>query len=177
MNTNKTYSISNKIQLIDLNHDMINFRVEFLLSSSNPFYALIIDQHTLDNTEIQNIEFRRVETSLSGEVVSDKNIYQNYYIILKSEQPTDVNIQLHTTPLPDFIPPPEHPIQQQPPPVQQQPPPIVRPTVPVSKSYLQNKYVRYGILLLLVCLILYYLYSKKTKSSSRRSSLLAEMKM
>lgn len=103
MTSTKSYSVSKKLQLIDINHDMINFRVRFQLSSDKPFYALIVDQETLDNTDMKQIDFHYVQDSLSGEVVSDKNTYQNYYILLKSDEPTDVLVQLFTTPLPDFI--------------------------------------------------------------------------
>lgn len=99
--TKNVYSISKIKKLIDLNHNMINFQVRFILTSNQPFYALIVDQDTLDTTD--NLQYKYVEDRLSGEIISDKNMYQNYYIILKSDKPINVNVELHTVHLPDLI--------------------------------------------------------------------------
>lgn len=101
--TIKSYSVSKIKTLIDLNHDMINFKVQFSLTSESPFYAIIVNQDTLDNTESDTLEYRYVEDTLTGEVVADKNVYQNYYIILKADRPTNVQVELYTTRLPDVI--------------------------------------------------------------------------
>ncbi len=184
MTSVKTYSVSNKIQLIDINHDMINFKVEFELSSDKPFYALIVDQDTLDNTEIQNIEFRYIENSISGEVVSDKNTYQNYYVVLRSETPTEVRVQFITTPLPDYIEHSPTEYQQQPP--QQQHSPQQQPPVPEkevqeqAQAQQKNTWNFKNILMLIfviaILLFLYYYYFKNgAKREGTRASLLSRM--
>lgn len=181
MTSVKTYSVSKKVQLIDINHDMINFKVEFVLSSSKPFYALIIDQETLDNTELQNIEFRLVEDSISGEVISNKNVYQNYYIILKSDTPTDVEVQLFTTPLPDVIEPEEtqYPPQEvmDSPPETHTPPTETSSNTPSYNLYSYKNIVMYILLISLVLYILYYMMYKKKNNSetSIRKSLLDKL--
>ncbi len=189
MTSVKTYSVSNKIQLIDINHDMINFKVEFVLSSDKPFYALIVDQDTLDNTEIQNIEFRYVENNISGEVVSDKNTYQNYYVVLRSDTPTEVRVQLITTPLPEYLEQEEDQYPQQPQQPQKQHPqssqqtqqPRLEETVKTDKtdnaSMLSFKNIVLLILIIAVLLGLYYYYSKKSSASKDgiRTSLLTRM--
>lgn len=98
-----SYSISKIKKLIDLNHDMINFKVSFSLHSELPFYMVIINQNTLDNTETDKLQYHYVEKYISGDIVSDKNIYQNYYIVLKADNPTVVVVNLTTTKLPDVI--------------------------------------------------------------------------
>lgn len=104
--TRKTYSISKIKKLIDVNNDMINFKLNFNIvahDTTNPFSALIVNQSTLDNTEQGNLEYKLVHGSLSGEVIADKNVYQNYFIILKADVPMDVDVELQTLRLPDHI--------------------------------------------------------------------------
>lgn len=104
----KTYQLGKVKKLIDLNHDMINFKANFEIKTlSKPFQALIINQYTLDTVESSQLEYKQVDTSISGEVIADKNVYQNYYIILRSDEPTEVEVKLETTRLPDLIPIPE----------------------------------------------------------------------
>jgi len=100
-----SYSISKIKKLIDLNHDMINFKVDFKLSSpeGKKFQALIVDQTTLDTIPNDELEYKTIDTSLEGDIVADKNVYQNYYIILKSEEPMSVDVELLTTKMPDYI--------------------------------------------------------------------------
>jgi hypothetical protein len=105
--TKNSYSISKIKKLIDLNHDMINFKVIFnvISNSDQPFWALVVDQSTIDTLEDSQLEYKQVVGTLSGEIVADKNIYQNYYIILKSEKQMSVDVELQTTKLPDYIEP------------------------------------------------------------------------
>jgi hypothetical protein len=49
------------------------------------------------------MEYKTVDGSLSGEIIADKNVYQNYFIILKSDVPMSVTVELQTTRLPDYI--------------------------------------------------------------------------
>jgi hypothetical protein len=96
--TTHTYTISKVQKLVDLNTDLVNYRIEFSITSpeNKPFEMLIINQQTLDTTPPEELEYRQVNGSISGEVVSDKNIYQNYFIILRSNIPMSVNIELKT---------------------------------------------------------------------------------
>jgi len=100
-----SYPISKIKKLIDINHDMINFKVDFTITSDSdqPFEALVVDQSTLDTVEPNQLKYKTVDGELSGEIVADKNVYQNYFIILKSEIPTSVTVELKTTHLPDYI--------------------------------------------------------------------------
>lgn len=104
-----TYSISKTRTLIDVNHDKINFRTAFHIRSLNqkPFLAVIVDQNTLDKSD--NIQFKQSQSNgiMSGEIVSDKNTQQQYYIMIKSDTPSIVEVELQTIHLPDYIDPPQ----------------------------------------------------------------------
>lgn len=100
----QTYTIGTKQQLVDLNGDAVNFKIIFHISSHDgkPFESVIIDQSTLDNSE--HIEYRHISDGvLSGEIVADKNVYQNYFIALRSPETMNVNVRLEFEKLPDYI--------------------------------------------------------------------------
>lgn len=101
-----TYTISKIQQLVDLNTDLVNFKINFKIYSLQnlPFEALIVNQSTLDTEE--NIQFKKVQGSLTGEIISDKNMFQNYFLIMKSETPMAVEVELDIEKLPDYIEPP-----------------------------------------------------------------------
>ena len=94
MSIKKTISVTNHQQLVDLNQELTNFELEFNITAKNgeTFYVLVIDQTTLDNDP--NFEFKTAEGSISGNIVSDNNVYQNYYLCLKADEPCDVDIEI-----------------------------------------------------------------------------------
>jgi hypothetical protein len=96
MNTNQVYNLSNIKQLIDLNGDIVNFTLSFeVVSKSNkPFDALVVTQEMLDSGE--ELQYQRAEGSINGQITNDKDLYNNYFLILKSDEPNecDVSIQL-----------------------------------------------------------------------------------
>lgn len=102
--TIQTYSVSKVKQLIDLNGDAINFKVIFDVRSKDksPFEAVIIDQTNLDKNE--QLDFKQAPGVLSGEILADRNTYQNYYLALRSTEPKEIDVQLQFERLPDFIP-------------------------------------------------------------------------
>ena len=100
----KTYSVSKVKQLIDLNGDSVNFEVSFKVSSHNkePFEILVVDQATLDSNP--NLQYKSVTDGvISGKVRKDKNVYQNHFIILKSNNPCECDVEIQMTELPEFI--------------------------------------------------------------------------
>lgn len=108
----KTYSVSKVKQLIDLNGDSVNFEINFKVSSRNkePFDILVVDQATLDSNP--NLQYKNVTNGIiSGKVRQDKNIYQNHFIILKSDIPCECDVEVSKIDLP--LSPPEE-TQQQP---------------------------------------------------------------
>jgi len=102
MATNRqTHQIGKIKKLIDLNGDTINFDITFRVATRNkePFDLLVVDQTTLDNNP--NLEYKRVDNgSISGNIVQDKNIYQNYFLILKAENPCECDVEIVKKELP-----------------------------------------------------------------------------
>jgi hypothetical protein len=92
MPTKKHTITCNQIkQLIDLNGDLTNFELTFKASSqgNEPFDALVVDQATLDGD--QELPYKKADTgSISGSITADKNMYQNYFLILKSDKPCQI---------------------------------------------------------------------------------------
>lgn len=98
--TKKTVKLSKIKQLIDLNDDSTNFDLSFNVSCKDdtPFQMLVVDQTTLDNSP--NLEYKEVSGSINGNILADKNLYQNYFLILKSETPCEVDIECNKKNLP-----------------------------------------------------------------------------
>lgn len=106
MTSQKTYNIGKVKQLVDLNGDSVNFIAEFKITSKNnqPFEVLVIDQTTLDNDP--NVEYKKVlDGAISGKIVHDKNIYQNYFLILKADKPCECFVEITKQELPKTEPP------------------------------------------------------------------------
>jgi hypothetical protein len=98
---NITLSLNNIKQLVDLNSDTINFDIAFTITSKNrePFDMLVVDQTTLDNNP--SLEYKKVENGvISGSVRNDKNVYQNFFLLLKADNPCDCSIEIKKTELP-----------------------------------------------------------------------------
>jgi hypothetical protein len=101
MNTRKTYTVKKQKQLVDLNGHSVNFELNFNAHSTNgeTFEILVVDQATLDSDS--NLEYKEsIEGKINGVVLANKNIYQNYFLILKSEKECDVVLELDKRELP-----------------------------------------------------------------------------
>lgn len=99
--TKKTYSVGKIKQLVDLNGESTNFDAQFRIVSKNkePFYLLVVDQTTLDNNP--NLEYKKADKGeISGHIVHDKNVYQNYFIILKADEPCECDVEITKKELP-----------------------------------------------------------------------------
>jgi hypothetical protein len=105
--TTRTYKLTTIKQLIDLNLDFTNFELNWTVTSKNPeceFLALVVDQTTLDNNNTLN--YKKVKHVISGHIVSDKNIYQNYFLLLKtldSNEDCEVNVTIDIKKIPPRI--------------------------------------------------------------------------
>ena len=104
--TNKHILINNMKTLVDLNGDDVNFDIDFKVTSKNkePYIISVVDQKTLDNQE--DLEYKEVDDGIiSGNVKNTKNVYQNYFLCLKSisesEIECDIEIIRNTPPLLD----------------------------------------------------------------------------
>ena len=105
MSSKEVISIGKTKRLIDLNKSYTNFKLTFnvVSESQDEFFLAVIDQKSLDEVADSDIEYKPVTGSLSGSVVSDKNIYQNYFLILKSENPMNVTVQIDIEELPKTV--------------------------------------------------------------------------
>jgi hypothetical protein len=91
----KIVNVNNIQQLIDLNKDLINFKLDFKVSSENnqPFETVVVSQSKLDSGE--PLEFKKVDNGfISGNIVADNGSKQNYYLVLKSNIPTKCTIEI-----------------------------------------------------------------------------------
>jgi len=90
-------------QLVDINKNFTNFSCKFEIESENrkPFEMVVINQRLLDNDGM--INFITVDGETSGEFVMDKNIFDNWFIALRSSEPVKVFIKINLQPLPDKI--------------------------------------------------------------------------
>jgi hypothetical protein len=88
--------------LIDLNGDKTNFDLNFHVASKDkiPFEALVVSQENLDSGD--ELKYKHVSEGLiSGNIIADKGVYQNYFLLLKSEEPLEceINVQIKDVPL------------------------------------------------------------------------------
>ena len=100
------YTLGKIKQLIDINGNATNFKCGFKIQSKNnvPFLAVILTQSTLDNSE--SLDFQPANGELSGEIVADKNVFHNYFLVLKAsdEHPNvNVSVSLQFEKLPDKL--------------------------------------------------------------------------
>lgn len=94
MNRVESYNVSSIKQMIGLNYELVYFKCGFRLQSSNniPFEMALVSQEMLD--EGKPIEYRTIQEGyIEGEVVADKGPYQQYFLILKSQQPTTIQAE------------------------------------------------------------------------------------
>ena len=96
--------LTKKMVLIDLNQNIINFNCNFRVDSKGiPFQAVVVTQEQLDSSDFQ-LEYQNVVNGIiEAEVENVSNIYNNYCLLLKSDQDCDVNIQINIAPLPETI--------------------------------------------------------------------------
>ena len=91
--TNKHILINNMKTLVDLNGDDVNFDIDFKVTSKNnePYIISVVDQKTLDNQE--DLEYKEVvDGYIAGNVKNTKNVYQNYFLCLKSPSESEIEL-------------------------------------------------------------------------------------
>jgi hypothetical protein len=160
MATNRqTHQVGKIKKLIDLNGDTTNFDITFRVDSKNkePFDILVVDQTTLDNNP--SLEYKKVENgSISGNVVNDKNVYQNYFVILKADNPCDCIVEIIKKELPKSLPASTEKLVQ---------PPTVTNN---GGKKTENGFSMVKILFIIAAIaglgIVFYLYSKKSSEKT-----------
>lgn len=148
--TQKTYTLGKIKQLVDLNGAMTNFDLNFSVTSKTgaDFDAVVVDQTRLDSDD--NIQYEKAHGSISGNITNDKGVYQNYFLLLKSDVPTEVDIVIDVKEIPRRI---EH----------VQPPPSLSP--PKKQSSVNWKVMAIFATVVIVGGLYYYInvYKKKQK--------------
>lgn len=94
----KKVTLTSIQQLIDLNEELTNFELSFTATSegNKPFNMLVVDQQTLDNTP--ELNFKEVDGGvMSASIKSDSNVYQNYFLALKKNDPSDPDLNITVT--------------------------------------------------------------------------------
>jgi hypothetical protein len=99
--TKTTYAASRIKQLVDINQATTNFRATFTLTSAQgkPFEAVIVPQRLLDSEG--ELEFQPAPGQLSAEIVRDRNIYEHYFLVFRSEEPMMLDFEMTFQPLPE----------------------------------------------------------------------------
>jgi len=107
MTTKKVVTLSSVKQLIDLNGASTNVDITFTAKSldNSDFYALVVDQKTLDSNV--PLEFKLAKGSISANIISDNNVYQNHFLCLKSDKPCQVELVIDKKEIQSAIPPPK----------------------------------------------------------------------
>jgi hypothetical protein len=93
--TTTVYKVTQQKLLIDLNGDLTNFDINFKArgESGKIFEALVVDQKTLDGPE--PLVYKKVDQGqITANIISDNNIYQNFFLVLKSVEPCSVEVVL-----------------------------------------------------------------------------------
>lgn len=101
MSMSKLVNVNNIQQLVDLNGELTNFKLDFKVISENsaPFKTVVVSQSKLDSGEI--LDFKNVDNgTISGNIVSDNGVKQNYYLVLKSENPVKCTVEINLQEIP-----------------------------------------------------------------------------
>jgi ATP-dependent Zn protease len=107
LNQNFTRKIGKKMNLIDMNKDIINFKCNFSVISDKTFKAVVITQEQLDNSDFK-IEYQDVKNgTLNGSFENVNNVYYNYCLLLKADEEITVNVKINILPLPKTEPEPQ----------------------------------------------------------------------
>ena len=104
--TVKNIKLSPIKQLFDLNGELSNFDLYFeILTKNVPFDVLVVTQKILDTNN--DLQYRNVTTGfINGNIVSDKGVYDNYFLLIKSDKECDCQIKITIKEIPvnqDFL--------------------------------------------------------------------------
>jgi len=160
-----TYSVDKTNKLIDLNGDKTNFRCSFKCESENgeDFYVAVADQNTLDN---ETLNYTTSKGRLAKTFTSNNNIYQNHFLVLKSDSPSNVTVTIDLQELPTKMPSDEEVrklemIQQQ---AEQEC--VEQNTGSVEPKYNYTRIFLFCLVGIGLISLVYYIYTPKKESSS-----------
>lgn len=90
-----TIELSSRHQLVDLNKNLVNFKLDFQVVSpeNKEFETIILNQNEIDSYEnMDMMKMKKAPGKISGSIIADNNQYKNYFIILKSDEPHTVEV-------------------------------------------------------------------------------------
>lgn len=96
MEETTTLELSSRHQLVDLNKKLVNFKLDFNVVSLNDkdFEAVVIHQTDINKHDnLDTIEMKTAPKKISGNIIADNNVYENYFLILRSNEPQNVEIK------------------------------------------------------------------------------------
>lgn len=96
MEETTTLELSPRHQLLDLNKKLINFKLDFNVVSLNDkeFEAVVMNQTDINKYDnLDTIEMKTAPKKISGNIIADNNTYENYFLILRSNDPQNVEIK------------------------------------------------------------------------------------
>ena len=84
---------------------VVNFELNFKITAKNgeSFFAAVTTQETLDSGD--QLEYQTVNGTISGNIVSDENVYKNYFLLLKSDEPVEVEVTTEIKEIAPKLPP------------------------------------------------------------------------
>lgn len=158
MSQQKTYTVNNRRQLVDLNGDSKNFDLTFTCTSKDgtSFDVLVVDQATLDSTP--TLQYKKANGTISGNIVADKDVYQNYFLVLKADKPCEVTVKTVKKDISPNLPPPRNTQSSL-----AQRPPALKPPTRLNKS--NWKLIAIVAIVLGGGILLYYLYNQKKNTT------------
>ena len=81
-------------QLIDVNDSLKNFIADFTIECDNEFDVVVVTQTMLDDED--SIEYKHITTgTMSGRIVQDKNNFEHFFILIKSDNPSKAKIYIN----------------------------------------------------------------------------------
>jgi hypothetical protein len=101
MTTVQNIKLNSIKQLLDLNGEKVNFDLTFEVVSKDkvPFETLVVTQKMLDSDE--PLEYKKItEGIIQGNIVSDKGLYDNYFLVLKSKDNAECQVKISIKDIP-----------------------------------------------------------------------------
>lgn len=88
--------------LIDVNHDLANFKATFTVTGTEdkPFKIATASQSLIDSQKIDSLNYKLVQKTISGELSSADNNHQSHYLVLTADSPTKIQVQVHAQAIP-----------------------------------------------------------------------------
>ena len=102
MRTENKYNIGERHVLVDLNKDLTNFKLTFECTSQpqHEYQICVTNQNELDTKQMSELVMKDVVGgTISGNIVADSNVYENYFLILRSNSSIEVLVAVDLEPI------------------------------------------------------------------------------